>query len=148
MPRASRDDRPLPPALARRTGFQLAKAAQSSAGRLAEAFAPLGIGGKHYGVMAVIADEGPASQRQLGEKLRVDRTTMVKLVDHLEGAGLAERRLDPANRRAHSVGLTPAGRETLERAEQVVSSVEEERFGGLSAEERRVLHALLDRLNK
>lgn len=149
MLRARRtEDRPLPPALARRTGFLLGKAAQRSAERLEEALGPIGIGAKHYGIMALVADEGPASQHALGEKLRVDRTTMTKLVDRLEGAGLAERRPDLRNRRAHSVRLTPAGEETLGRAEQVVSFVEQECFGGLSAEERRVLHALLERLNK
>ena len=44
----------------------------------------LKISPKQYGILATIHYEGPASQRALGEMLKIDRSTMVLLTDDLE----------------------------------------------------------------
>ena len=45
------------------------------------------------------ANEG-AIQRQIGSAMKIDPSTMVSLIDQLERAGLAKRRLHPQDRRA------------------------------------------------
>lgn len=50
---------------------------------------------------------------ELADRLAVDDTTATRLVDRLEHLGLAERRSEPADRRAIVVGLTPAGEELV-----------------------------------
>jgi DNA-binding MarR family transcriptional regulator len=70
---------------------------------------------------------------------------MVKLINELENAGLAERRRRPGDRRAWEVAITPKGRRTLERARRLVAQVEDEVLGGLSAGDRRQLLTLLRR---
>ncbi|MFC4501839.1 MULTISPECIES: MarR family winged helix-turn-helix transcriptional regulator [Streptomyces] len=57
------------------------------------------------------------SQREAAGKLGIDHTTMVALVDALEGKKLIERRRSPPDRRKNIVRLTPAGRERLRDAE-------------------------------
>jgi DNA-binding MarR family transcriptional regulator len=75
----------------------------------------------------------------------IDPSAMVTLIDELEGAGLAERRRRPGDRRAWEVAITPKGRRTLERARRLAARVEDEVLGGLSATERRQLLTLLRR---
>jgi len=52
---------------------------------------------------------GPISRHELGEQLGIDRTTMVELIDDLEGQGVVVRRRNAADRRSYSIQLTPQG---------------------------------------
>ena len=42
--------------------------------------------------------------------MRVDRTTMVAIVDELEAAGFVDRQRNPEDRRAYALEATDAGR--------------------------------------
>ena len=46
-----------------------------------EVIGPGQLGIKHFGCLTVIADEGPLSQQHLSARIRVDRTTIVAVVD-------------------------------------------------------------------
>lgn len=90
---------------------------------------------------------GPISQRALADRLEVDPSVLVGVLNDLEGEGLAERRRDPADRRRHNVGITPAGQTALAKTNAALDEVEDGMFAGLSAQERDHLRALLDRVN-
>jgi DNA-binding MarR family transcriptional regulator len=77
--------------------------------------------------------------------MAIDPSAMVKLINELEDAGLADRRRRPGDRRAWEVSITPKGRRTMERAKQLAAQVENEVLGGLSAADRRQLLTLLRR---
>jgi DNA-binding MarR family transcriptional regulator len=77
--------------------------------------------------------------------MAIDPSAMVKLINELEGAGLAERHRRPGDRRAWVVSITPKGRRALERARRAVMQVEDEVLSGLSAADRRQLLMLLRR---
>jgi DNA-binding MarR family transcriptional regulator len=51
----------------------------------------------------------------LAEILGVDTPTVTRKVQQLERDGMVVRQNDPADRRASRIGLTPAGRRTIER---------------------------------
>ena len=65
---------------------------------------------KHFGCLTVIADEGRLSQSGLCTRMRVDRTTMVAIVDDLEAAGFVERQRNPVDRRAYALDGDGRGR--------------------------------------
>jgi DNA-binding MarR family transcriptional regulator len=71
---------------------------------------------------------------------------MVAVIDELEARGLAERRPDPADRRARRVFLTEQGEQTLERIRALAADLQREFFGTLTAPERKTLYALLRKL--
>jgi DNA-binding MarR family transcriptional regulator len=50
------------------------------------------------------------SQRELAERLVLEKSTVSRLVADLQREGLLERRRDPANRRTDRLQLTDAGR--------------------------------------
>jgi DNA-binding MarR family transcriptional regulator len=95
--------------------------------------------------LTVLRDRGGTSQADLAELLRIDRTNLVGLLNELETDGWIERRRSPEDRRRHIVELTADGREILSRAEFALAAVEDHVFGGLGAEQRAQLHALLQR---
>lgn len=134
----------LPPvALARNTGFLMSKVSQLAREGFERALEPMGLKARHYGVLTTLAGEGPHAQRDLGEKLAIDRTTMVGLVDELEGLGLVERRRDPEDRRRYDLALTDAGKRTISEAEAVAARVQDAVLAPLDNDERRRLHEML-----
>jgi DNA-binding MarR family transcriptional regulator len=52
----------------------------------------------------------PLSQRDLAERLRLEKSTVSRLAAELERKGLVVRERDPANRRLYRLRLTDAGR--------------------------------------
>jgi len=101
---------------------------------------------KQYVALATLASDGHLSQHQLGQRLRIDRTTMVALVDTLETNGDVIRQRNPEDRRAYALQITRHGRSTLARAKRAVSTAEHEISAGLSDAELRQLKDLLTRL--
>jgi DNA-binding MarR family transcriptional regulator len=143
----------LPSALAPRLGAVLGWAAQSAQEVADRALEPLGLNVKHFAVLTFLGHETDPerertslSQQAIGERLRIDRTTMVSLIDDLEREGYVKRERNPEDRRAYVITLTAAGRRAQARAEEAVDGHALEFFGRLSERERQELHRLLARL--
>ena len=137
---------PLPASLSVWTGYLLGRATDQSREYFEALVKPLGIGRRHFSVLAVLGEEKPLSQVEMGERLSIDRNTIVLLLDDLEAKALVIRRRDPSDRRAHLVTLTDAGREVLARSIEAARRTNDEVFAPLSADERVQLHSLLSRL--
>lgn len=113
-----------------------------------EHLAPLGITGRDLGVLLLLESRGPESQQQAAERLRVDRTTMVGLLDALEGKGLVARHQDAEDRRRNVVELTGAGRTTLAKAIRASDAAERRLLKELDDAEITQLRAILGRLDR
>ena len=114
--------------------------------RVAEALRSIGLTPALFGVLNVLAVRTGAIQQELGSAMGIDPSTMVSLIDELEGAGLARRRPHPEDRRARQVSITPKGRRVLQRARKLAFEAEDEVLGGLTVTERRELLMLLRRV--
>jgi len=99
-----------------------------------------------YGVLAVLARRPGASQRELGDELDLDRSTVADLVSRLQRRGLLQRERHDGDRRRNTVELTDAGREQVEELRPRVEAVEHVLTDGLSPEDRRELRSLLMRV--
>jgi DNA-binding MarR family transcriptional regulator len=134
---------PLPPALARWTGFLLAKLRQRSLELSLARLAGHAIRPRDWGILAVLGDTGARTQQELGDFLFVNRTVMVGVVDELEAAGLVERRRNPADRRAYAIELTATGRVAVTEGAPALEAADEELLRALSKPERARLAELL-----
>ena len=105
-----------------------------------------GVSARELGVLLLLADREPESQQQAAQRLGVDRTSMVALLDGLEGRGLVARRPDAADRRRNVVELTDAGRATLEVATRASDAAERELLADLDDADAGRLRELLGRL--
>src|SRR6516165_11384979 len=122
-----------PPELAGRLGYLLKHAQLGLAELTAAALEPYGLTGRELAVLTVLASGEPASQQQAAQRLGVDRTTMVGLVDVLEDKGLVRRRAHAEDRRRNVIELTEAGRDTLHRADEASRDAERRFLAPLSA---------------
>jgi DNA-binding MarR family transcriptional regulator len=121
--------------LARMTGYRLTQALASTEMRTSE-----------FAVLHHLHQAGPLSQQELGGALRINPSNLVGLLDALEADGLIVRPRDPADRRRHLVGLTPAGQRRLAHAKRAVAQAEHDLLAPLDRSERAQLHDLLERL--
>ena len=142
-----RFDRPPPEPLASAPGFLLSWNGQRTAHLFAEALRPLGLRPHHFGVLTLIASEPGRTQQELVDRSMIDPSTMVKLIDELEERGLAERRVDPQDRRRRAVHLTDKGRATLERAQDAANATIDDVLAPLDQAERETLRLLLRKLS-
>jgi len=62
-------------------------------------------------VLFALLEEDGSTLKEIGTKAQIDSSSMTVLVDKLENEGYLERRLDPQDRRAIRVFLTPKGRD-------------------------------------
>lgn len=99
-----------------------------------------------FGVLSVISGNSGLSQTQLGNALGIDRSTVVAVIDRLEGRGLVMRAASPTDRRSHALKLSEEGARLLRRLEEMVQEHERHIARTLSAEEQKRLIDLLDRV--
>src|SRR3954449_3379922 len=105
-------DRP-PEELAGYTGFLLGYLGEKSRRNFVSLLEPHGFHPREFGLLTVLAKRPGITQQELASLARVDPSSMVALLDDLEKRGIAERRVDPADRRRRSVHLTAKGEELM-----------------------------------
>jgi DNA-binding MarR family transcriptional regulator len=127
-------------------GWALGSITRSYLRAAREAVADVPGGARGYLVLAAAGQGEPRSQLALAQHLGVDRTAMTYLIDDLEGAGLVERRPDPADRRARRVALTAIGVDVLRQVKARLRHVEDRLLAPLDDDDRVVLRGLLQRL--
>ncbi|MGC4748075.1 MarR family winged helix-turn-helix transcriptional regulator [Micromonospora sp. DT201] len=138
---------PQSPGGLRTTPSWLLNQAASYAGRLiGEGFAAHDLRGYHYRLLASLAEDGPASQADLGRRCGIDRSDVVAAINDLAGRGLVVRAPDPADRRRNIVSSTDAGADAARRMGETVDRVQDDLLAPLSTTERAQLTRLLTRL--
>jgi MarR family transcriptional regulator, lower aerobic nicotinate degradation pathway regulator len=118
---------------------------QRAAKAFSNALQPLGIEGRHFGVLMTLARRGPLTQSQLIVELGSDKSSMVRTVDDLERLGLCQRRPVPGDRRARAVEMTTQGGERFTAARAVAQQVGDALFASLTDQEQATLRDLLTR---
>ena len=128
-----------------RIGPLLRRAQRRAAQTFAEALRPLGIEGRHYGVLQNLVRQGPLSQRGLIDLTGSDKSGMVRTVDDLEARGLAVRRPSPTDRRAYAVEITEEGRVLYAEASLIADEVAARLLDRMDEDDQELLCTLLER---
>lgn len=111
-----------------------------------EALAPWDITPSAFRALRVLGRHGAMRLSELSEHLRIAPRSVTEVVDTLESRGLAERRPDPADRRATLAELTERGAGVLDAIRAARGTEAERVFGRLSATDRAHLARILRKL--
>jgi len=106
----------------------------------------LGMRFKPYMTLGFIRDHPGVTQQEIESALFMDANSVVLILNELEAAQFSVRRRDPSDRRRHIVEITASGRRAIERADKARESLEDEVLKGLSADDRKQLRQLLERV--
>lgn len=86
----------------------------------------------------------PMRQKELAASLSLDGSSVVRLLDNLETAGLIRRQEEANDRRAKAIVLTDRGREVADQVEAVAGRIREDALAGLSDADIETAFRVLD----
>lgn len=105
-----------------------------------------GTDSRDFLVLDALTGQDWASQLDLAERLGINRTIMVQVIDRLEDRGEVQRTRNPDNRRQYVLSLTDRGRGALGSMRRAVAERDAQLTAVLTREERARLDELLARL--
>jgi DNA-binding MarR family transcriptional regulator len=108
----------------------------------AEALAPLGLTVREHVILQVLSTTD-ATQLQLGQVARIDKSIVTLTLDSLEQKGFVVREADARDRRAKRPRLTPAGIAVCRDADRETRRAQQELLALLPAESRDGFVAIL-----
>jgi DNA-binding MarR family transcriptional regulator len=125
-------------------GYRLRRAQQAVFRDFASSIPELSPG--RVGILLLLEANPGVTQSRLAQAVSLERSTMVGVVDVLEGRGLLERRRG-ADRRTNGLWLTDPGRDLVTRLKRRIQLHERRVAARLSVQERAQLLALLEKLS-
>ncbi|HEV3267548.1 MAG TPA: MarR family transcriptional regulator [Acidimicrobiales bacterium] len=128
--------------------FTLSQLGLENARQFGDLVGALGLEPRHFAVLRTVHGDEGQSQQVIGDHLGIPASTMVAIVDHLEGAGLLERRLRTSDRRTRTLHLTERGAALQAEAFAAAMQQEARICAGLEPEEREQLLGLLRRVSE
>jgi DNA-binding MarR family transcriptional regulator len=141
----SRDQPLRPGALPGLLGYRLRLAQQAVFRDFATSVGEVSPG--RVGILFLVEANPGVTQSRLARAVHLDRSTMVGVIDMLEGRALIERRRGE-DRRTNGLWLTRAGRALVERLKRRIELHERRIATRLSAAERAQLISLLEKLSQ
>ncbi|MDZ4837774.1 MAG: MarR family transcriptional regulator [Candidatus Melainabacteria bacterium] len=136
----------IPSAFLHSPGFLLNQAGRLIASKIEDSLKPAGLNLQQFGLMRIIAAEGPITQNVFAAKYNVDRTTVTEIVDGMEERGLVSRQKSVKDRRCNDLHLTPGGKKLLARAQKLVEKTNHQYLAVLSDSEWEQMRASLVKL--
>lgn len=98
--------------------------------------------------MMIISNNQGLTQLETGNLMRIDRTSIGKLVDILSDRGWVERRPKSSDRRAYLLYLTDEGQKVVEQLKQSASQANDLYLSCLSDDERKQFTKILMKISK
>jgi DNA-binding MarR family transcriptional regulator len=127
-------------------GYHLRRAQIAVFQNFARTMAELAVTPGQFGVLEVIANNPGLSQTELARAIGIDRSTMVAVIDGLEGRGLVVRAPAPSDRRSYALRLSDEGEQAIVAMRERVRAHEADIARDLSPAEQRTLVDLLRRI--
>jgi DNA-binding MarR family transcriptional regulator len=124
-------------------GYLLLKAGHYIGVEFDAALDALGLNGREFLVLSFVRAADGLSQQALSERLGLDPTLVVGLVDTLEARALMTRSKDPADRRRNLLALTGRGVATHDAAVAAARRAEDGFLAPLTARQRTQLRDAL-----
>ncbi len=116
--------------------------------RLAEAEMKkrLGLTGSKWKIILALNLSDDLSQKELAEKIYVDGSTLVPIIDRMERDGLVERRQDQNDRRNNRIFLTKKSESVVNSIIEIILELRKIIYKGLSQEELESAKKILKKI--
>lgn len=101
---------------------------------------------KHYRVLVTVFNNKNINQTMVAENLKIDRTTTVHLIDHLEEEGYIERQKNKEDRRSFNLVLTKKGKSIIIPICKIRDEIHEKCLKELTENEKRVFREICKKI--
>jgi DNA-binding MarR family transcriptional regulator len=129
-------------------GFHIRLAHGAVYRHFTEAFADLELTQKQVSVLWLLDDQPGLTQTDVGQRLQMDRATVMGIVNRLQSRAFLERGRSAKDGRRQTLQLTPAGHAMLLRARNAVLAHEQWLKARFSRRETDLLIDLLKRIHQ
>lgn len=113
---------------------------------LFELFGPDSLSPGRMTALSLIGNHPGIKQSELAEHLRINRASVVKVIDSLQALGYVERGVTPGDRRSHALTATTSGYAELRHLTLLIRQHEQTIASELSGDERAMLMHLLSKV--
>ena len=101
---------------------------------------------EQWGAILILLNKGAITQRQLGEQLCLEKSSVSRLLDGLERRDWIVRTKDPKDSRQKLVTPTPKVLETAERCSSIAKTILKEAQQGLTEQEQLACQSFLQHI--
>lgn len=105
-----------------------------------------GLAPRVFSALSLVVQFPDITQSRLAQRLNIERSGLVAIIDELEQRGYLQRTTVPADRRVQALVPTAEGIAAYEDARRKVQRHEDDLLSDMSAGEKRTLIALLQRI--
>ncbi len=103
---------------------------------------------KYYTAMIIIEKAGgKLNQQNLADEMRIDKASVVRMVDYLVDKGFVVRQQNPGDRREYFLVLTAAAGQAMTEIRQAISQLNELVFASFTEEEKKQFWKAIGRIN-
>lgn len=99
-----------------------------------------------FAALKMLADDPGIDQATLAGLIEYDRATIGDVVKRLHQKGLIERQVNPNDKRAYSLTLSPQGETLLNKTMPIVALAESDTLSGLTPSEKDMLVSLIQKV--
>jgi DNA-binding MarR family transcriptional regulator len=129
--------------------YRLSVAANAVSRLIARAYeSQFGLRNAQWRLLAVLADEGPLTQRMLCERTIMDKVSVMRAAQGLLRRGLVKRRPNAQDGRSHRLSMTAAGRRLYARIAPLALAYEAQLLAGIGRGDIARFERLLRRLEQ
>ncbi len=129
-------------------GFHIRLAHGSVYRHFAETFAELDLTQKQLSILWLIDEHSDIAQADIGRRLRMDRATVMAIINRLEARGFVERGGSQEDRRRRALHLTAAGHDALDSGRECIREHEAWLRARFTPRETAQLVSLLRRIHE
>ncbi len=124
-------------------GRSLAILAKSYYGALTKRLEHLQIE-RYYSILIVLEDaQSACSQQYICNQLKMDKVSMVRIIDYLLAKKFVKKVLNPNDRREYLIELSKKAIDLLPAIHEAINEVNQAALNGLNAPQKKILYAQL-----
>jgi DNA-binding MarR family transcriptional regulator len=102
---------------------------------------------KYFRILVVIEQAGSSfTQQNLSDHFKVNKASVVRIVDHLAKKGYVRRKVNSRDRREYFLILTEKAKNELPAIKEALCELEKNAFKGFTEEQKQMFFQLLDQI--
>ncbi len=106
----------------------------------------LGLTSSQWKVILALNVFDSLSQKDLADKIYIDGSTLVPIIDRMEKNGLVERKPDPKDRRHNKISLTTKSESVVDSIVEIVLQLRKKLYQGISHEQEESMIVFLKKI--
>jgi DNA-binding MarR family transcriptional regulator len=104
---------------------------------------------RHYSILILLeSTEENYSQQSISNLLKIDKASMVRMIDYLVKKGYLKRLVNPDDRREHHICLTEKAKKTLPRIHTAINELNDTATAGLTTTQIKSFYQGLELLTE